>query len=614
MRSSRFKIKRHYLFWGVLIAVAIYRIALIAGSPWALFVTSGYDDTMQMKLGASMAAGEWMGEKYFYTTLVKNVGFPFFLALGKWLHIPYGVLYGILIAGASYLFIRAISPLVKSGKLLLLFYSIVIFTPINQDAVYRVYRNALVPWVFLMVVSCMIALFIRRNDTIFKQVMWAMGAALSIGMFWTLREDSVWIIPFVAAVSFVIILALVLENRYNLPKILMRSMIALLPFSGILLINTIVSSINYHHYGIYAMNDKTQTYSPKVMSLLYKIDDGQTTDPHVWASRKAFEMALEASPTMRTEEDIILSAYGLWAGENTDIRGDISQWALRYALSEVDYYRDNARKTNDFYKKVYEELSAAFESGKLEKKPGLYLSSQTGAFHFRDIWESLILSMKASWKIAFYSHTDLEKKYLDYPDFTAGDMTFFEHLLSTDLPRTEEQLKTLGFDGSFTSYDEELSSLANTNVISNRHILKQREKNYKSQQRIVSLYKSFTILTVPLSFIGFCLLLKECIAKKWKLSEEILTILLIILGMALTGFLNIFVVILFSRWITTDPNHIVIGFYASSSYLLFALANLFSCWMAVRLGWPAIRPFLKRNTNLNERSTRMTRRERYGNH
>ncbi|MGT2755639.1 hypothetical protein [Streptococcus ovuberis] len=602
MISSRFKLKRPYLFWGLLIVLVIYRIALIAGSPWALFATSGYDDIMQMKLGASMAAWEWMGDKYFYTTLVKNIGFPFFLGLSKWLHIPYGVLYGILITGSSYLFIRAISPLVRNNKLLLLFYAIIIFIPINQDAVYRVYRNALVPWVFLMVVSCMLALFIRRNDSISKQIIWSMGAALSIAMFWTLREDSVWIIPFVVAVSFTIILCQVIENRQRLPRLLIRCLIAVLPFSGILLIHNIVSTINYHHYGIYAMNDKTQTYSPKVMSLLYKIDDGQTTDPNVWASRKAFEMALEASPTMRTEEDIILSAYGLWAGGETDIRGDISQWALRYALSEVGYYRDNAQKTNEFYKKVYEELSTAFETGKLTKKPGLYLSSQTGAFHLRDIWESIIMSLKASWNISLYSHTDLEKKYLDYPDFTAGDIDFFEDLLSTALPRTENQLKTLGFDGSYTDYDEELSSLANTNVINNRRILRQREKNYRKQQRIVSIYRFISVIAVPLSYLGFILLLKDCVSRKWKLSEETLTILLTILGLALTGFLNIFVVILFSRWITTDPNHIVIGFYASSAYLLFALANLFSCWMAIKLGYSNICLLLKGNVSPETRA------------
>lgn len=567
------KKKKDVLFIIALFVISLYRLKLLKESSWELILSTGYDDIMQMKNAVTMTAGDWLGGSYFYTSMAKNVGYPLFLAIGQWLNISYGFLYGAVIIFASLIFVKAISPIFSSRKLLLLIYVIILFAPINHEAFYRIYRNALVPWFFLLVLSCMIALFIRHKEKVSKQIPWSIGAMASIMYFWILREDSIWIFPFVFTASIMIIivnLPLVWRQRR---EFIHKTLLALLPLSGIIAVSIITSAINYSHYGIWAMNDRTQTYAPKAMSLIYRIDDGRTKDKDVWASRESMRLAINESPTLRKIGDRVLASYNLWAGgEELDLKGDISQWSLRFAVEEEGYYHGNARKTNTFYKKVYEELTEAFRSGKLHKKPGIYLSSQTGAFHISDFLQSTYMALALSRKISNYCNTQVSDGYLTYQDFSETDLTFFENILNTDLPRTSNQLTNLDVNKKYNDYDLNLTTFNNISQKNNEYILSNRKKAQKKENLIATIYQIFSYICLPLSFLGYYFLILDIV--KQRNLQQSMTLFLIMTGAALSAFLNIFLVCLFSRWITTDLNSIIYGFYASAAYLLYTITML----------------------------------------
>ena len=567
------KKKKDVLFIIALFVISLYRLKLLKESSWELILSTGYDDIMQMKNAVTMTAGDWLGGSYFYTSMAKNVGYPLFLAIGQWLNISYGFLYGAVIIFASLIFVKAISPIFSSRKLLLLIYVIILFAPINHEAFYRIYRNALVPWIFLLVLSCMIALFIRHKEKVSKQIPWSIGAMASIMYFWILREDSIWIFPFVFTASIMIIivnLPLVWRHRR---EFIHKTLLALLPLSGIIAVSIITSAINYSHYGIWAMNDRTQTYAPKAMSLIYRIDDGRTKDKDVWASRESMRLAINESPTLRKIGDRVLASYNLWAGgEELELKGDISQWSLRFAVEEEGYYHGNARKTNTFYKKVYEELTEAFRSGKLHNKSGIYLSSQTGAFHISDFLQSTYMALALSRKISNYCNTQVSDGYLIYQDFSETDLTFFENILNTDLPRTSNQLTNLDVNKKYNDYDLNLTTFNNISQKNNEYILLNRKKAQKKENLIAIIYQMFSYICLPLSFLGYYFLILD-IVKQRNLQQSI-TLFLIMTGAALSAFLNIFLVCLFSRWITTDLNSIIYGFYASAAYPLYTITML----------------------------------------
>lgn len=561
-------IKKSTLFYIILCFIGIFRIALLRSAPWELDANTGYDDLLQLKNAISIASGNWLGKTYSYISMTKNVGYLLFLALTQLLNIPYSVLYGLLISLSSFSFIKAIQPVVKSKKLLLLIFFVIIFTPINHGAFYRIYRNALVPWVLLLIISSYIAIFIRRRDRLSLFLPWTILAFFSIMYFWTLREDSIWILPFilVAAITIVIL------YKRDLHEILLRSVLVLLPLIGIVVSNVWVSAINYSYYGIWGVNDRSDTAAAKAMSLIYKIEDNQTTDSTVWASRKAFELAIKASPSLRTVGNTVLASYGLWAGKNTDIKGDIAQWAFRFGVEEEGYYHGNGKKTNALYKAIANELGEAFQKGKLKKRDGIYLSTQTGAFHWKDISQSMTMSLDLTNKMFHFYNTNLSSGYIDYPNLTETELISYEGMLNTSLPRTNDQLSAVGITKTYSDYDVNLTSLSNHYQQLNASIFRRRNYYINFQEKLIKCYQVVSYFMFPLSFLAYFILIIDGFRHQFTANN--LNKLIILSSLLLTGILNLFIVSLFSRWIDPNTDSFIYGFYAPSAYLLF---NLFMC-------------------------------------
>ncbi|MFC3927947.1 hypothetical protein ACVR05_07310 [Streptococcus caprae] len=562
--------KKDIIFFIAIFFVIVFKIKLLLDSPLALNVNTGFDDLLQIKNSLSIVSGDWLGKEYFFTTMAKNVSYPFFLAISNFFNLPYGFSYGIFISISCLIFLKAIAPIFNSRIKLFFIFIFIMFVPISFDATYRIYRNSLVPWSVLMILSSFIAIYIRREYNIKKLIPWSIIGFFALGFFWYLREDSIWITPF-----FIVVIPIFFTSYYlrsgQIKKVLIKTLVIVFPLFGIGVFGSLISFKNYQEYGIWAVNDRTATEAPKLMSLIYKIDDGSNTDKDVWASRKSFELAIDASPTLKKYEEIILSSYGLWAGDEADIKGDISYWALRFAFEEDGLYHNNAEKTNEVYKKSYSELQDAFEKGILKKKKGIYLSSQTGAFQLSDFRQTLAMSLPVTKEFLSYTNTSLSENYLNYSSLSNSDLIYFENILNTNLPRTDEQLLNLELPINYENYSLDLASVDNEVVLVNNNIKRSRKNSFQIQNTITSFYIKLSPLLVIVSFLGYLILIFDIFNIKNRFSLEIF---LIITGCVLLGFVNIFVVVLFSRWLASEPTSYIFGYYASSSYLLYSLAML----------------------------------------
>ena len=65
----------------------------------------------------------------------------------------------------------------------------------------RLYRMAIVPGMVLVVFSGMIGLTLRKELPLKKQLPWAFLTGMALAFFWQIREDSVWILPFIAVMT-----------------------------------------------------------------------------------------------------------------------------------------------------------------------------------------------------------------------------------------------------------------------------------------------------------------------------------------------------------------------------------------------------------------------------
>ena len=134
---------------------------------------------------------------------------------------------------------------------------------------------------------------------------------------------------------------------------------------------------NNRHYGEFAVTDRNDTYYSKVMSDLYHIDDGQQP-LLIWLSRDGLEKAFEVSPALAETKPYIDGMYqGSWAvTTDGEMHGDGIYWALREAVEANGLYEKGGAVVNEYYKKVHEELTAAFKDGRLPKDTkSIYISS-----------------------------------------------------------------------------------------------------------------------------------------------------------------------------------------------------------------------------------------------
>lgn len=139
----------------------------------------------------------------------------------------------------------------------------------------------------------------------------------------------------------------------------------------------VVSTINYEHYGIFATNEYTGGYLPKLFKVLtiIKPDEWIAKVPIPKSTR---EKAYKVSPTFAKLEPI-LEKHPFVVNADYDPTCSMLAWAV---IDSVQWSgRTDGKSSQEFYKKSYEEISAAISKGKLKTRGG-YI------FMFESPWDN----------------------------------------------------------------------------------------------------------------------------------------------------------------------------------------------------------------------------------
>lgn len=399
------KITKEKLIIVTVILLSLFRIGLTLKLPLAIYTDQLYDDALLFKYAESILAGNWLGE-YNNLTLVKGISYPIFIVLGQLLFMPYTLLLSVFNIGSAYLFVKAIEKVFKRKIFLPIIYIILIYSPVGFSFLIsqRLYRMAIIPYSVLAVFACTIGFYLRRNEELKNKLPWAIGSGIFLLFFWNIREDSIWIAPFIIVVTLLVVIEYLFLSKYKGIKLIKNTLVAIIP-TGILMFGILcISMVNFHYYGLFTTNDRSATYFADMMSLLYKMD-AEDENKEVWISRDAIEKALDASKTFNSIRPSLESSMGAWSQEGP-IKGDLIAWTIRDAVQSAGYYKD-PKETNKFYKKVVEELEAAYESGELVKKDAIYFSSQSTGIKLGDIPELIIKSISKLWDMSSYTECNV---------------------------------------------------------------------------------------------------------------------------------------------------------------------------------------------------------------
>ena len=381
----------------VLLFLAAVRIWLACHTNYAAVPTGPYDEELQVSLGLRLAAGQWLGA-YSQYTLIKGIVYPLFLALCVKLGITYGMGLGIVMVGSAMIFQTMLGLVTKNRVLRGICYTYVLYSPVAMTSWsgLRIYRDVLAPWLLLILVSCLAAVWFLRTEPFRKSLPWFAGLAVSFMLFYNLREDSIWILPLVCTGLLLAGIGRVMVCRkaaspdgfaqdgiisgssaksricFVLPYLLC----CLLPFAASAGWEGVISQNNLLHYGIALPNDRVKGNFARVMSLISSVEDPAANEK-IWISNEMLRQCIEASPTLkRMESEIEARRWVTADGQGSDeVLGDYMQWALRNALSDSGFYRD-AVKTEGVLGKIASELEAAYADGRLKKDGRIHLSSQ----------------------------------------------------------------------------------------------------------------------------------------------------------------------------------------------------------------------------------------------
>lgn len=388
------------VFWGLVVLLVLLRCGATGLFQQAYIWVGGapLDDELMFRAAGSITAGEWLGS-YDYLTLSKSMFFPVWLALLHALQIPYLLGGALLWCGAALLAAFALRPLWRqfspSGARLatLGVFAVLAFLP-SSTAAYtlRVYRDNIFPALCLLVFAGLAGAALRavwpqfdgaeqpnhKNAPLWPWLL-AAGAGLAAG--YLNREDAgLFLLPFAILGTIIILVVLVGQKRW-------RSCAALaLPYAMLAAGVLIFCTLNYSHYGVFALSDFSSGSFADAMGAMSRVAT-TSEEPLLSVPADARAELYAAVPE--------LEPLRYWLEQDPQLQNDFRDptlddyragsfyWAIRRAAQFTGVY-DSAAGADAYWADVAAKINAACDTGALPARSGRR-SGTTQPFRASDV-------------------------------------------------------------------------------------------------------------------------------------------------------------------------------------------------------------------------------------
>lgn len=542
--------KKKAVIW-ILVILTLIRVSLSLRMPLYAIGNSDFDDYLLIKYADYMGKGQWLGP-YTNLTLIKGISFSVFLLLCQFTGLPYLFALTLLYIFSIILFLRAVKSLIPNFYVKGIIYLFLLYTPAMFQFTYvqRIYRMGLVVPCCLLVISCIAGLYLRRKECNKILFAWSLGAGISLAFFWHIREDSVWILPFVGCGIFITVGTFIYQYRKNIKKLVDKILILLIPFFCLLAANSFISYMNLKNYGVFTVSDRTGGSFSDMASNMLKID-GKDQGIHIWISKDTVEQVLEISPTFSQIRPQIESQFktgqGTWASDG-EIHGDLIFWAIRDAANKAGFY-ETADKAETFYKQVNQDIELAFQQGKIKKKQAFYPSSMGRGLTLEYV-PLLFQRMGMGFK----------------------ELSHYQYFYSAVLPGGEP-------DGVFDERIRLMESITGSLAVyrNNDPLIEATEHIVLLSNKFIRVYQLLSYLIVPLSIGSYVILtgyLLVCMRKK-RVKKNVVSLWLILTGLVASVATLLAGIAWFTSWMGPETDARV--FYSAGA------VPLIQCFEAVSI-------------------------------
>lgn len=392
------------VLWLVLAVLTIIRMGFFTRAPYFYEPYSGYDDSNLLQLADSLLHTGWMGA-YSYVTLIKGVSFPLFIVIANWLYMPYGFALGLYYVLSAGVFCRALYKIVRRSWLAAVCYLWLIYSPISFGHISsRVYRNAILFPAVVHTAGCLLMAYDLRGERLACQLPWVLWSGLSFAFFYYIREDSMWMLPLMAACMVICAVWTLWFSGWKRQTAAIRCLVYLIPICVFLLSNVGYKAVNRHFYGVGVINDRVGGAFARLMGNIMRVRDVEKTDRNIWISENQLEQVVDACPSLSADKQMYMDAYRSWA-RSDGVPGDHSVWAFREALNALGYY-DSAQTVEEFCAQANRELMEAVKSGVLAFEPAIYFTTRSRGVYPEEIPGFLVKSMKNLFDVVTFKDTN----------------------------------------------------------------------------------------------------------------------------------------------------------------------------------------------------------------
>ena len=327
------------------------------------------DDELMFYAAQHIGRGEWLGP-YSWATIAKSMGFSVWLWLLHVFHIPYLIGNQLLYGGACILTANALKPVFERRRTRFLLIFIIWFSPFaTAQFTLRVYRDSILPAIILYAFAGVIGYCLRTKDGWKSSVKYAVTGGFFTGIARLVRDDVIWIYPFVICATFAYILFVLLgkEVKERANKIISTTLAVVISFAIPVLL---FCSMNYKYYGVFLINE---TSDPDFTAAISAMQRADMDLPHPGIAvchdtRKALYQQVPEIAELGTflEEQKYFHGYG-WPEEEEFNSGGFL-WAVKRVTFESGI-ATNAKDTKAYFKKIANAINEAYRQGRLEENP-----------------------------------------------------------------------------------------------------------------------------------------------------------------------------------------------------------------------------------------------------
>lgn len=355
-------------FWVLVALVVLAKLLMTRFQTVYVWVGGApLDDELMFRAAQSITAGQWLGA-YDWLTLSKHMFFAVWLAVCNLLHLPYLAAGQLLTCGAALACAFAFAPVLRRWKSRFALFALLAFSPAaTASFTLRVYRDNIFPGLCMLFFAGLCGYALRCRRPVKQGIGWLVLSGVGLGLAWLIREDGVWLLPFAAAGTLILILT-ALRDKGSLVKKLGRCALLAVPYGLLAAAILVYSAVNYACYGVFAVSDfSTGSFAAAVGAM----------------SRVKAE---EWKPLCSVPTDVRMKLYDAvpqlkqleyWLEEDEDLQNSFRNpelddyqsgsfyWALRKAAWNEGVY-DSPQKAEEYWQQVADAINALCDSGQLE--------------------------------------------------------------------------------------------------------------------------------------------------------------------------------------------------------------------------------------------------------